>query len=322
MATFSSSVVQPAGRTFIAFLFRDSDGFIYNKNGDPPAFEGATLSDLQGAARAPYRNAYDEVEDAPGSYTWSVDISLFQTGDYSYEARELFNNTEYANIKEDKFTIVVDPETGLNTINTSEIKYTLNTDSGRALFVFIKQISSGFYYKSSDNTFSALSLTTANEATRLPYRTAYNELDPPAGEYVLTLNGANFPNGNYEVTTYEFFAETGIEVEAASSSILRIQDSKIQIGITFDTTALSEDTGGEDTFRYVDPAGNPIEEATVIVYKTSDYGAGNFDNPEGSTLTLPNGRWADAIRVKRGINYTIVFHKAGLFGPDPVTVDL
>ena len=101
MATYTSTVTQPSGRTIIAYIFRDIDSQVYRaSSGD---FIDENLSALQGAARVPYRVTF--AERAPGSYYSSIDVTNFQDGAYTLEGREIANDIEYNNILVDKFAV-------------------------------------------------------------------------------------------------------------------------------------------------------------------------------------------------------------------------
>lgn len=308
MAEFVSTLAYPAGRVFISYLVRDLDRALYNYSTE--SFdEGVFLSDLQGAAREPYRIPYEE--RAPGSYSWVLS-TIGLSGDFSYQSRELANGVEYDNVKEETFKVID------GVVQSSDVDLRIDTVSGLTLFVYLKQLSSGLFFKEADSSFSYLDLSGSAVAVREPYRIAYREDTP--GKYSLTLDANLFDNGNYEVFTYQL--SEGVELQAGLPTVIQIQDNREQVGVVFDTVAVSENTGGVDNLRYITSSNQGVEGAKVVVYLKSDYDQGNFDSPFGSTLTRPDGRWVDPIRVPAGASYVVTYQKEGFFGPDSQEVIL
>jgi len=303
MAEFVSTLAYPAGRVFISYLVRDADRALYNYS--TGSFdEGVFLSDLQGAAREPYRIPYEE--RAPGSYSWQLTTDTLQSGDYSYQSRELSNEVEYDNVKVETFKVIE------GAVQSSDVDLRIETLPGLTLFIYLKQLSTGLFFKEADSSFSYLDLSGAAVAVREPYRIAYRENTP--GEYSLTLDANLFDNGNYEVFTYQL--SNNVELQAGLPAVIQIQDNREQVGVIFDTVAISESTGGEDNLRYITSANQGVSGAKVVVYLAADYDQGNFDSPFGSTLTRPDGRWTDPIRVPAGRTYKVTFQKEGHYGPD------
>lgn len=303
MTDFTSTLSQPPNRVFISYLTRDSDGHLYNA--DTSQFEDEHLSDLVGVQREPYRITYEE--RAPGSYFWDLDVTgLALNGTYSYKSRELSGGIEYDNVKEEAFKVVA------GVLQSSDIDLILETEGGLALFVYIKQVSTGLFFKSSDGTFAALDLAGENVADRIPFRVSY--LEPTPGNYSVSIDGALFDDGNYEVRTFK--VANDVEIEAGLPAVISIQDSKEQVGVTFNTVALSESTGGVDNLRYITSNSQGVEGATVVVYLKSDFDQGDFNRPFGSTLTRADGRWTNPVRVPAGNTYKVAFQKENFFGPD------
>ena len=85
----------------------------------------------------------------------------------------------------------------------------------------------------------------------------------------------------------------------------------------FDTipTPVNHNWGGADALRYTDIVG-----ATVTAYLTTDYSANRLGSKyiRGKTTTDVNGRWNEPMFLDAGA-YTIVFYKAGGYGPDTAT---
>lgn len=83
--------------------------------------------------------------------------------------------------------------------------------------------------------------------------------------------------------------------------------------------AVNHDYQGED-MRYLDTAGNPIEDADVLAFLAADFDAASPVLPDTSkiiaaTTTDADGLWTLALNLDPG-DYVIVFRKVGQFGPD------
>ena len=86
------------------------------------------------------------------------------------------------------------------------------------------------------------------------------------------------------------------------------------------TIALDHNTGGQNTYQYVSEGGSPIMDATVRVYKKTDWDTNKLDQVIGSTVTTATGGWASPVFVQAGETYTIVYNKVYEFGPDTAEV--
>lgn len=77
----------------------------------------------------------------------------------------------------------------------------------------------------------------------------------------------------------------------------------------------------EDELAYRDSACCGIAGATVRIFETDDYAAGRTDEyaAVASTVTMFGGQWGHTINLNPG-NYTVVFEKPGLYGPDAVPI--
>lgn len=308
MSTYTSAISNPSGRNFIAYIFRDSDSFIYKVSDN--SFVGDVLADLNGNARVPYRLNY--TEKAPGSYTLDIDLTNFQDGDYTLEARELANNVEYDTVLTDLFRV----ENG--EVSSTDIVIKITTAPTRSLFAYIRSIGTDKFFRLDTLSLDVLDLVSDPIDTRSKFRNSYAEHAP--SEYTLTIDSSTLPNGVYVVSTYELVGD--IEIEAGQDYTFRVQDGKQLSGIDFGAISMSENSGGKDNLRYVQGNGNGVEDATVTVYLSSEYAQGNTSNPLGKTTTDSTGRWTTPISVDPGANYTVVFHKRGHFGPDSLEVIL
>lgn len=91
---------------------------------------------------------------------------------------------------------------------------------------------------------------------------------------------------------------------------------------TMHTSALNEDTGGENNLQYVTTGGTPIDEATVRVYKKIDWDLQDLSTVVGSTITNAEGKWTSPVFAQPGETYTIVYHKPNLYGPDTTEITI
>lgn len=97
-----------------------------------------------------------------------------------------------------------------------------------------------------------------------------------------------------------------------------ISDIDAAIGTASSTaTLVDHNFGGKDNLSYHTAQGSGIVDATILVYTTEDYNAGNRLNEfvVGSTTTDVNGRWRKQIPLEPG-SYTLVYFKTRAFGPD------
>lgn len=86
------------------------------------------------------------------------------------------------------------------------------------------------------------------------------------------------------------------------------------------STPVNQDFGGEDalTVQYL---GAGVESVQISAYVKSEYDA----NPYTATrralvLTSADGTWEQAMMLNSGTTYTLVFYKAGAYGPDTTTI--
>lgn len=84
-------------------------------------------------------------------------------------------------------------------------------------------------------------------------------------------------------------------------------------------TPVNEDTGGTDALAYKTSGGAGIQGATIRAYLTSEYNAGVY-TVRGQTTTTADGGWSAPMMLEADTSYTLVFYKAGAYGPDIETV--
>jgi len=78
--------------------------------------------------------------------------------------------------------------------------------------------------------------------------------------------------------------------------------------------AINQNTGGTDNLRYIDSAGNGVEDADVLVYLATDWPT-QPTRVQAAATTGPDGRWLSPAFVQSG-TYVAVFSKIGADGPD------
>lgn len=90
---------------------------------------------------------------------------------------------------------------------------------------------------------------------------------------------------------------------------------------TGDGTPVDHDFGGTDNLAYVTAEGNPVVDATIHVYRETDYNAGRRDAKYvlATAMTNINGRWRRQVVLDSG-TYVLFFFKTGLYGPDTRTI--
>lgn len=85
------------------------------------------------------------------------------------------------------------------------------------------------------------------------------------------------------------------------------------------TTPVDHDYGGANALAYRTASGRGVDGATVLVYTRENYDAGrrtvNYIVARAQTTT--DGQWAAGVMLNPG-EYTLIFYKSGLFGPDRV----
>lgn len=85
--------------------------------------------------------------------------------------------------------------------------------------------------------------------------------------------------------------------------------------------AVNHNYGAPNALAYVAPNGQPIEAATIRIWKEPDYtGVYPLPPPIGTTTTDAYGQWVDAIVLEVGFSYVVQFHRPGIFGPDHKTI--
>lgn len=82
--------------------------------------------------------------------------------------------------------------------------------------------------------------------------------------------------------------------------------------------AVDHNYGGPDALSYQAADGAGIDNATIYAYVAADYAAGRRGNEyvRARTTTTTHGRWRTPIYLDPA-QYTLVYHKPGLFGPTP-----
>ena len=71
-----------------------------------------------------------------------------------------------------------------------------------------------------------------------------------------------------------------------------------------------------DTLRYVTPSNQGIPDATIRLFRASEWDRGRRDVAEYAVLTDANGRWKAPVWLEPGLDWVLIFEKTGEFGPD------
>lgn len=82
------------------------------------------------------------------------------------------------------------------------------------------------------------------------------------------------------------------------------------------TVAITQDYPLPGDLLYQTPGGCGIEGAQIRVYLLSDYQAGNFASPVGTSMTGRGGKWTNPVLVSPGFTYIAQFVAPYSFGPD------
>ena len=300
MATLTSTVSQPAGRTLFSFFRRNSDGLYYNVSSEE--FQIVNLATADEATRSPFRVPYVE---AAGSYSWTLDITDFLNGAYTYTTQERAGVVEYAAIQTK--TVSINGGALEGQLLTSEITQTPD----RVFFSYICQKQDQTFYVPESGSFEDIDLTEASEEVREGFRLYFTETSP--GQYSWEISVEDFADGTYVVSTRELVGE--LEIQAGQDYPVGVYNGLVVTGVSLGEVGIDHNTGSKDALRYVTSGGAGIEGAKVCVYSQGD-----LNTPLGVTFTNKYGRWQSSIQVPVGNTYTITFAKSGLFGPNSVSV--
>lgn len=83
--------------------------------------------------------------------------------------------------------------------------------------------------------------------------------------------------------------------------------------------ALSHNYPEANALRVLNQSGDPIQDATVKVFSSIQYAAGDYSEWEGATTTDENGYWRDPIEVTAG-SWTVYVYLANEYGPTSIEV--
>jgi hypothetical protein len=303
MGDLVSTVTQPTGRSFFSFLRRDSDELYWNDTDSE--FQVVNLSTADEATRAPFRQPYVE-DGGSGVYTWTEDVTAFLDDSYTHTSHELIGVTEYSAFLTTTVTISNGVVTGF------ELNAKITTAAAKVLFSFIRRETDGLYYNDVNDAFELFDVATAVEATRAEFRRSFAE--DPAGTYKWTEDVSAWNDGFYTVITRELAGV--VEILAGADYSVLINSGKVSEGVSLGEVGLNEDTGSVDNLKYQEADSTAIPDATIRVYKKTDWDAGNVNIVQGVSATDTEGRWQKAVFVPLGQTYTVVFSKVAAFGPD------
>ena len=308
MGLMTSTVTQPAGRQFFAFLKRNADGLYYNAT--TAAFQNFNPTTADEATRADFRILYIEDPNVGGQYSWEIDVTQFIEGSYTHVSRELVGLSEFAPILTQ--TLVISN----GNVSEGELRFEIDYAGGRTLFLFIKRLSDGLFYTPDNASFALFSLDGAPENERVNFRVPFTE--DADGKYSIETNVSEFEDGSYQIHTRELAA--GIEILAGNEQTILIANGSVSGGVSLGEVGINHNTGGDDNYTYLTEGGAPIKDATIRVFLKAEFDSGSLDNAQGISYTDSLGRWQKPVFVTTGNTYTVVFSKIGEYGPDTVEV--
>ena len=312
MGVVQSQIIQPKNGTYIAYLSRLEDSALLNYI-DMQFVPNVKLHlTLDYESRSVYRIPYVEIR--PGSYSFNIDCTDFDNGKYYVDTRPLNAGIEYPTVDSFYFDLLD------GNVVTGSLNVEIESAPGISLFCFVRRNIDSKYLKAlGDTEFASLDIPGDSEEYRSQFRIPFVERSP--GKYFINRSLEGFNDGVYVATVYRLTSQ-GIEVKSGSPVTIHVINERQDRGVVYDTIYLNHDTIENDNLRYVKPNGEPVDNAKVSVFIASEYQSDVTTNPLGVTYTTLDGRWAAAIPVKAGISYTIIFHKAGFYGPDSVTIAL
>lgn len=309
MGNLVSQLVNSTGKTFIAFLKRESDGALFDYENLVFIPNQKLHLTLDSSSRSKFRIPY--VEQSIGSYRFSIDCSAFTDGYYTVDSRELLADTEFPTI--DITTINI--QSGSVIDGTLDIS--IDFAARKPLFVFIKRDYDNLYYSGTDQ-FKRFDLLGDSEDFRQEFRIPFVETSP--GKYSITRNLNSFLDGTYTITVYRLV--DGVEVKSGLPFTMHVLNNRQDRGVLYNKVQVNHDTPFNDNLRYVKPNGDPVASANVYIFKESEYVTDKLDNAIGFTTTDPSGRWVAPIPVDAGHSYVVIFFLKGKYGPDKVTITL
>lgn len=308
MANLASTVTQPTGRSFFSFLKRNSDGLYWHPGN--AAFQAFNPSTADEATRNPYRVSYVEQAATPGQYTWTLEVTLFIDGSYSFTSHELSNGTEFTAIVARTVTI------SNGVVDDGVLRIEVQSNPGATLFIFLERLSDGLFLHPGTGEFKLFDLAGAPAAERATFRSSFTE--GAGGTYTVEVTTATYPDGTYRVYSRELVS--GVEIIAGETTDVLVSNGSVAQGVALGTVALTHSTGDADKYRYTTAGGVGIQGAIVQVFLKADHDSGDTTKVKGVTYTDKYGRWETAVTVPVGNTYSVVFSKYGAYGPDVVEV--
>ncbi len=303
MGLLTKTVNRPAERSLFSFIRRDSDGRYWHPGN--VQFDVLDLATANEATRAPFRVAFTDNDDT--SYDWTIDVSDWTDGTYTYNSYELSGVIEYGPF--DTTSTVLDNGVSVAFQLEAELAYATE----KTLFTYIKRQETGKYWRSATNDFAEFDIVSDAEATRETFRVYFAEGVPEA--YSWAINLINFVDGIYVLESREKIGV--LETEAVEQYTVLIDENQVVVGVGLGDVAVNHDSGGAaDNLQYVTAGGDPIPGATIRCFKKADYDAGRLTLVQAITYTDSKGRWAVPAFLPTGNTYTVVFDKTGEYGPD------
>ena len=195
---------------------------------------------------------------------------------------------------------------------SKSLQLDLTCTDNRDIRTRIIRAADGFVYDPSDGAFKSPSSITD------PY-VPLAESPAGSGDYTGSLPVDTWTDGNYttEITDHTVSSNPPTIVLAGETVYV---DGGSGAPVSTTLTKVNHNFGGMNALCYVDSNGNPVEDALIHVFNQVDY------NSTATTLqalaiskTNMNGSWVYPVFLETG-SYTIVFSKAGKWGPDTVDI--
>jgi hypothetical protein len=307
MGFVNIAVNQPSGRALICYVTQESTSFIYNR--DTNTFDGVVLADIPLASRAPYR--FSLLESPTNTYKLNTDVTAWDDGDYKFVVREVSGLVEYLDLLSQTYTV------SLGDPLEDTLDFNIKTSEARTLFAYVVNLYDKQHLKVSDYSFDAIDILRLSSEARHLYRLPYTEISP--GTYTASLD-SRLPDGTYQFSTLELV--DNLEVEAGAPYNFTVLGGKRVTASRENLVAISHNSGGVDSLRYLTTTGEPVGGAQITAYLTSDIAQGIYTSPLATSSTDSQGRWSLPISLESAEagTYTIIFEKSGYYGPDSVEV--
>lgn len=185
-----------------------------------------------------------------------------------------------------------------------------DVDVANNYYVYLRRDADDLYYDSDDGTFKAF-------GSLVDGKLELTEDSDQPGLWQLSLALPSTETGTYSIIPRD--GQTDLIITGGFERVYLVNGEPVLDALR-DQEFLHDQYTGLDNYQLLAPNGDPVEGATVRVFKKLDYDNNDLDRPVGVTITDGNGRWLDPVPVNVANTYVIVFHKEGFIGPTSVEV--